>query len=105
MSLTSYEANLIDRLKADNESLRQRLAEAEQEKRDALIRAEAAESRLSALQTALAAIKTAVRGDEKSECWTIRKWLDEHDVFNDDLSSVERLVDAVVDAILRETAS
>jgi len=44
---------------------------------------------------ALKAIRTAVRGDEKSECWTIRKWLDKRGVFNDDLGSVERLIEAV----------
>ncbi len=46
------------------------------------------------LLAALSVIYTAVRGDEKSECWTIRKWLDERGVFNDDIHGRRRLVEA-----------
>lgn len=47
------------------------------------------------LLSALAVIQMAVRGDEKSECWTIRKWLNDRDIFNDDLQSSDRLIEAV----------
>lgn len=57
--------------------------------RDALAR------ELATVREAIGVIHTAVRGDHKSECWTIRKWLDERGVFNDDIQSAERLVEAV----------
>lgn len=47
------------------------------------------------LREALDVIHKTVRGDEKSECWTVRKWLDERGVFNDDISGQRRLVEAV----------
>ena len=56
--------------------------------------------RCSTLSAALEAIHTTVRGDEKSECWTIRKWLDERGIFNDDLSGGQRLVEEVCKAVL-----
>jgi hypothetical protein len=46
------------------------------------------------LLAALRVIHATVRGDEKSECWTIRKWLDERGVFNDDIQGQRRLVEA-----------
>ena len=66
-----------------------------------LARAEALESELSRLRaektnldSAIGVIHKAVRGDHKSECWTIRKWLDERGVFNDDIQGSDRLVEA-----------
>jgi hypothetical protein len=47
------------------------------------------------LHDALNVIYTAVRGDEKSEWWTLRKYLDDHFVFNDDLQDGPRLIEAV----------
>ena len=45
------------------------------------------------LREALTAIQATARGDEKGECWTIRAYLDKHDVFNDDLQSETRLIE------------
>lgn len=56
--------------------------------------------RVTELESGLAVILKAVRGDEKSECWTIRGWLDLRDVFNDDMESAPRLVEAVCNALL-----
>lgn len=53
------------------------------------------------LLSALEAIYTAVRGDEKSECWTIRKWLDERDIFNDDIQGTERLIEMTCRAVCK----
>ena len=61
----------------------------------AITRMHAAESRNQALLEALDVIQTAARGDEKSECRTIRKWLDDHGVFNDDIQGTKRLVSTV----------
>ncbi len=47
------------------------------------------------LLSALKVIHTAVRGDEKSESWSIRKWLDERSVFNGDINGRQALVEAV----------
>jgi hypothetical protein len=58
-----------------------------------------------ALQGALKAIYTAARGDEKSECWTIRTWLDQRNVFNDDLGSAERLIEAACAFALLDTGN
>ena len=55
------------------------------------------------LRTALRAIYTAVRGDEKSEYWTLRKYLDKHGVFNDDLQDGDRLIEVVCRLALRIT--
>ena len=57
-------------------------------------------ARVTILSAALEVIHTTVRGDEKSECWTIRKWLDERGIFNDDLSGGQRLVEEVCKAVL-----
>jgi hypothetical protein len=62
-----------------------------------------AEARERALREALKAIYTAARGDEKSECWTIRQWLDAHDVFNGDLQGAERLIAEACKAALAAT--
>ena len=56
-----------------------------------------------ALRTALQVIHKCVRGDEHAEWWTIRKWLDDRGVFNDDLGSFERIVDAVCVFALAES--
>lgn len=56
----------------------------------------------SAPVDALRAILTAVRGDEKSECWTLRKWLDDHDVFNDDIQGRIRLIELACKLALPE---
>ena len=49
---------------------------------------------------ALTALYTAARGDEKGEWWTIRKWMDEHDIFNDDIESYDRLSEIVLKYLL-----
>ncbi len=49
---------------------------------------------------AIRVLHTAVRGDEHSQWWSIRKWMDERDIFNDDLGSLERLVEAVCKRLL-----
>lgn len=52
-------------------------------------------ARLQDLELALRVIYQAVRGDEKGEYWTLRKYLDTRDVFHGDLSDGDRLVEAV----------
>lgn len=95
--LMAREAEAIDRFnraeQAQAEAEKWRRAWLEETKETDKL--EHAKAQLAALTAALRVIHTAVRGDEKSECWTIRKWLDERDVFNDDLGSVERLIEAV----------
>lgn len=49
---------------------------------------------------ALKVILSAVRGDEKSECWTIRKFLDDRGVFNDDIGGAARLIEEVCKLVL-----
>ena len=44
------------------------------------------------MRRALKAILTTTRGDEKSQCWEIRKFLDANGIYNDDLGSNERLI-------------
>lgn len=56
---------------------------------------------VTALREALETIYTTMRGDEKSECWTIRKWLDDRDIFNDDIEGPNRLVEELCKALLR----
>jgi hypothetical protein len=56
---------------------------------------EAAEATIASLRSALEVIHKTTRGDEKNECWTIRKWLDERGVFNDDIQGAKRLVEAL----------
>lgn len=63
---------------------------------------QAAEARRRDLENGLLVILAAVRGDEKSSCWPIRKWLDDRDIFNGDLGSVDRLVEEVCKALLLE---
>ncbi len=57
-----------------------------------LARAEQAEAARATAREALRVILKAARGDEHSECITIRKWLDKRGVFNDDISGAERLI-------------
>jgi hypothetical protein len=44
---------------------------------------------------AMTAILQAARTDEKGEWWTARKYLDDRHIFNDDISSLERLIEAI----------
>jgi hypothetical protein len=53
------------------------------------------------LRSALQAIHTTARGDEKGECWTIRRWLDARDVFNGDISGETRLIEEVCKYLLK----
>lgn len=55
---------------------------------------------LAAQREALQVIHKTVRGDEHSECWTIRKWLDEHGIFNDDIQGGKRLIEECCKAAL-----
>lgn len=48
---------------------------------------------LDATQELLRAIHTAVRGDQYSECRTIRKWLDARGQYHEDIGSRERLIE------------
>jgi hypothetical protein len=50
------------------------------------------------MQTALKVIHTAARGDEKRQCWAIRKWLDDRDIFNGDIQGADRLIEEVCNA-------
>lgn len=49
-------------------------------------------ARLLTLEQTLRVIQQAMRGDEQAQCWTIRKWLDERDIFNGDIQGRDRLV-------------
>lgn len=53
---------------------------------------------------ALEVILATVRGDEKSECWTIREYLDAQRVYHEDLQSADRLIEAVCGLFLDEPA-
>ena len=55
----------------------------------------AAAKRIENLTEALRVIQQAVRGDEKEEWWSLRAWLDERGIFNDDLGKSERLIESV----------
>jgi hypothetical protein len=57
------------------------------------------------LREVLSVILTAVRGDEKGECWTIRKWLDDRDIFNDDLQGSDRLIEEVCKAAIQDAST
>ncbi len=50
----------------------------------------------------LRVIQTAVRGDEHSQCHDIRAWLDEHDIYNGDISGPARLVEMAIAAVLAQ---
>ena len=63
-------------------------------------RLKALEAERDLAQGALKVIYATVRGDEKSECWTIRKWLDKRGLFNDDIQASERLIAMVCKAAL-----
>lgn len=54
-----------------------------------------------ALLEALKAIRTAVSGDAKSECWTLRKWLSQQGVYHDNLTGPERLVFEACEVMLK----
>lgn len=47
------------------------------------------------LLSAVWAILQSTRGDSKGEQWTIRRWLNDRGVFNDDIQGSKRLVEAV----------
>jgi hypothetical protein len=64
----------------------------------------ALEAEAASLRELVKVIHKTVRGDEKSECWTIRKWLDKHDSFNGDISSSERLIEQACKLALRPVA-
>jgi hypothetical protein len=49
---------------------------------------------------ALEAIYAGARGDEHGEYWTLRKWLDDRDIYNGDISSGKRLTEEVCKAAL-----
>jgi len=49
---------------------------------------------------AMAAILQAARTDEKGEWWTARKYLNDRRIFNDDISSLERLIEAICGPLL-----
>lgn len=51
----------------------------------------------------LHAIHQAARTDERSEWWTLRQWLADHDVYHDNISSLERLIEIAHTAFLKET--
>lgn len=53
------------------------------------------------LRFALQVIYTTARTDEHGECWTIRKFLNEHDVYNENLQSHDRLIEEVCKLILK----
>ncbi len=56
--------------------------------------------RAAALEAALTAIYQAARTDEKGEWRTARKYLNERGEFNDDLGSLERLIEAIAAPLL-----
>ncbi len=64
-------------------------------------RSDAGGGRAELLTEALRVIHTTVRGDEKSECWTIRKWLDERNLFHGDIQGTRRLVETVCEWALQ----
>lgn len=45
---------------------------------------------------AMTAILQAARTDEHGEWWTARKYLNDRRIFNDDLSKLERLIEAIL---------
>jgi len=71
-------------------------------KREKVLRC-AAEAERDKLRAAVTAIYTAVRDDEKGECWTIRRYLDERDIFNDDIQGSDRLVELACEHVLSST--
>lgn len=52
-------------------------------------------STIEQLTEALQVILKTTRTDEKSECWTIREYLDKQNIFNDDMQGRRRLVEEV----------
>lgn len=52
------------------------------------------------LREVLKVILTAIRGDEKSHCWAIRKWLDKRGIFNGDIGGTDRLIEEACKAAL-----
>ena len=53
------------------------------------------------LRRGLEAIYTMCRTDEKGEYWTIRNYLNEHNLYNENLSTPERLIEEVCKLILK----
>lgn len=49
---------------------------------------------------AMAAILQAARTDEKGEWWTARKYLNDRRIYNGDISSLERLIEAICSPLL-----
>lgn len=83
-------------------SLRQQVAHLGTQLRIEIDNAQRAEEAAEALRQAqarlveaLKVIHTSTRGDEHGQQWDIRKWLNERNVFNDDIQSSKRLVEAV----------
>lgn len=60
--------------------------------------------KVAVLRDALTVIHKTVRGDEKSECWTIRAYMDQQGLFNGDIGSSYRLVELVCSHALGLTA-
>lgn len=52
------------------------------------------------LREALEAIYTSARGDEKGQGWAIRKFLDDRDIFNDDIQGTKRLIEMACKHVL-----
>jgi hypothetical protein len=50
----------------------------------------------------LNALYAAARTDEKGQWWPIRKWMDERNIFNDDIQSYQRLSEIVLKYLLQK---
>jgi hypothetical protein len=57
------------------------------------------------LKRALEVIYTMCRTDEKGEYWAIRKFLNDHDIYNENLSTPERLIEEVCKLVLKTDAT
>lgn len=55
------------------------------------------------LKEALVAIYQAARTDHKGEWWTAREYLNKRGVYNDDLSTLPRLIEAICSPLLPES--
>jgi hypothetical protein len=74
--------------------LEARVAAAEASVKTLAARVEQRERHAAFLRDVLVAIHQTARDDEKGECWTLRRWLDERGVFNDDITGPRRLIAA-----------
>ncbi len=63
--------------------------------------AHAAEVEVTSLREALRVIYTGLRDDKSGEFWSARRWLDERDVFNDNLNG-ERILLEVAKFALKD---